>query len=320
MKVVPYTNSDFEEWDDFLSKCYNATFLHSRRFLSYHGVRFEDASLRILDRRGRLIGLFPAAVSPTDPKEVISHPGITYGGIVHGRELRGTNIIECLEQISSGYRARGFERLLYKAIPTVYQLSPSEDDLYALFRVGAERTRCDLSAAIDLPRWDGAPTRSLRNSLKRARNRGLRVESSIERLPEFWAILTKKLSKRHSTKPVHTLIEIQGLSENFPENIQLVTAILSSEVVAGVLLFHSSQTTHAQYGACNAQGAAAGALDFVIETSIRDAALRKLRYFDFGISNELDGTVLNAGLHRSKEKFGASGITHEFYSLRLGTR
>jgi Tfp pilus assembly protein PilF len=40
-------------------------------------------------------------------------------------------------------------------------------------------------------------------------------------------------------------------------------------------------------------------------------------YFSFGISTELDGTVLNDGLQVFKLKFGASGVVHETYSMSL---
>jgi hypothetical protein len=191
--------------------------------------------------------------------------------------------------------------------------------LYALHRLGATRSRCDLSAAIDLSRRDGPPTRSLRNSLKKARKNNVTVVKSNDYYPPFWDILSEKLSGRHDAVPVHTLDEIQDLAERFPENIQLVTGLRSSEVIAGTLLFHTAQTVHAQYGATNSHGADAGALDLVIETSIRDGARQKKRFFDFGNSNEQDGAVLNAGLHQFKVKFGASGVAHEFYSLQLGT-
>lgn len=319
MKVVSYTTSDSEAWDEFLGSCFNATFLHSRRFLSYHGSRFEDASLKILNKRGRLVGLFPAAINPSDPKEVVSHPGITYGGIVRGRELQGSDIIQCFEEIARVYCERGFERLLYKAIPTVYQLYPAEDDLYALFRQGAKRTRCDLSAAIDLSRRDGPPARA-RRALKKASKHGVRVEASTDRYQEFWVILSERLSSRYRTNPAHTLDEIRDLAARFPENIRLAVSLLDSELIAGLVLFETAQAVHAQYSASNETGACTGALELVTESCIRDAALQNKRYFDLGISSEQDGAVLNTGLYEFKTKFGASGIAHEFYSLKLCSR
>jgi lipid II:glycine glycyltransferase (peptidoglycan interpeptide bridge formation enzyme) len=41
------------------------------------------------------------------------------------------------------------------------------------------------------------------------------------------------------------------------------------------------------------------------------------RYFDFGISNEQEGRILNEGLYRFKVSFGAGGVVHEFYEVEL---
>ena len=41
-------------------------------------------------------------------------------------------------------------------------------------------------------------------------------------------------------------------------------------------------------------------------------------YFDFGRSTEGDGKSLNVGLAQYKETFGARGITHDCYELKIG--
>lgn len=316
MRIVSYASSDEAAWDSFLDSCINATFLHSRRFLGYHRSRFTDASLQVLDARGRLIGLLPAAVDPADPKAVVSHPGATFGGLLRGRSLQGADVIAALEGICRDYGDRGFESFTYKAIPIVYQMHPSEDDLYALHQLGARRNRCDLSSAIDLERRDG-PSRRLRRALNRASRHAVEVESRSARYEDFWSILTDRLSGRHNTVPTHTLDEILHLADLFPEHISLAVALDASEVVAGVVLFESGQTVHTQYSASSEKGTQMGALEAVTEACIQDATLRRKRYFDFGISSEQGGAVLNAGLFEFKAKFGASGVAHEFYRIGL---
>ncbi len=59
-----------------------ATFLHTRRFLAYHQDRFKDVSLLLANDKG-IVGLFPAALDPAEARTVVSHPGITYGGLLH---------------------------------------------------------------------------------------------------------------------------------------------------------------------------------------------------------------------------------------------
>jgi hypothetical protein len=43
------------------------------------------------------------------------------------------------------------------------------------------------------------------------------------------------------------------------------------------------------------------------------------RYFDFGVSNEQEGRILNEGLYRFKTSFGAGGVAQEFYKVELNT-
>jgi len=73
-----------EDWDDLVRRSCNGTFLHTRRFLSYHRDRFADRSLVLYGRRGRVAGVFPAAVSPADRETIVSHPSITGGSATAG--------------------------------------------------------------------------------------------------------------------------------------------------------------------------------------------------------------------------------------------
>jgi hypothetical protein len=56
MRVAPYSENGSAEWDEIVGRCPMATFLHTRRFLSYHGDRFRDASLFLQDEEGRVPG------------------------------------------------------------------------------------------------------------------------------------------------------------------------------------------------------------------------------------------------------------------------
>ena len=103
-----------------------ATFLHTRAFLAYHGDRFEDASLTLADDGGRLVGVMPAAVDPRDRGRVTSHPGATFGGIVHDGSLAGHAMLEALTVVAEHYRDRGFEHLRYAAVPFIYHRQPCE--------------------------------------------------------------------------------------------------------------------------------------------------------------------------------------------------
>src|SRR3712207_2892831 len=118
--VRRYRGQDAEAWDRLTAAAGNGTFLHERRFLAYHGERFRDLSLVVEDNRGRIIGVFPAALDPGRTDTVVSHPGLTYGGVVHKGALRGTAMLDVLQGICGMYREMGLQYLRYKVVPYIY--------------------------------------------------------------------------------------------------------------------------------------------------------------------------------------------------------
>jgi len=352
MQARAYTPSDAAQWDAFCAASPCATFLHTRRFLSYHGERFVDRSL-ILHDEGQWLGVIAAAQHPSEPTQVVSHPGITYGGLVHQGGLRGGRAIEALQAAAAHWAEQGYQRLLYKALPSIYQQAPAQDDLYALFRLGALRTRCDLSCSIDL-RASGPRTHPFSESqlqmpsqlpgqlsdqplatpcatlttnwprserrqrgIKKAAKASLHFAQGLELAPALWAVLQANLASRHGAKPVHTLAEITLLAERFPQHIGFHGALLGKELLAGVVSFSHGGVVHAQYIAASEVGQAACALDGLFDHLITQARKQGARIFDFGICNEDQGRVLNEGLYRFKSEFGGGGTVHEFYTLGL---
>ena len=318
MQLARYTDKDAAAWDGFLSSVPMATFFHTRRFLAYHGDRFQDVSLVLRDERGEIIGLFPAAVDPAESQRVVSHPGITFGGLLHDRGLYGDRMIEAFAALRAHYLESGFEALRYKAVPYVYHLAPSGDDLYALFRLGAARYRCDLSSSIDLVDRRMPSTRRMRG-VKKALKGHVSVHEGAEFIVPLWDVLKENLQKKYDAKPVHSVEEIVTLHTLFPRHIVFVAALLESEVIAGAVLFISPRVTHVQYIASGDLGYNLCALDAVFAHCIEQSAERGARYFDFGTSNEQEGQYLNLGLYQFKSEFGGGGVAYECYELKLNS-
>lgn len=321
LSVRAFTPADAEPWDDFCRGAHQATFLHSRRFLSYHGDRFVDRSL-VIERAGSIEALLPAAQDLCEPDCVVSHPGLTYGGFVHDHRLVGQQLIEGLQLAMNHFRSLGYRRLVYKAVPHIYHRVPAQDDLYALFRAGARRVRCDLSSTIDLAHRRSPSSRRRRGRYKADKAAvsivGQGVDASAEEcLSAFWKVLESNLASRHGVRPTHSLQEICLLSERFPDSIRALVARVHGRVVAGAIFFVTPVVWHAQYIASDDEGRQTCALDAVFEHAITAAARSGARWFDFGVSNEQSGKTLNAGLYQFKSEFGGGGTVHEFYELAL---
>lgn len=313
--VRPYSSSDEFAWDEFSAQCHQSTILHTRKFLNYHGDKFSDMSL-IIEQGKEIVALFPAAVSPHDDLSVVSHPGITYGGILHDSSLRGESIVACMALIAKYYSSLGFSSLLYKVVPKIYHKAPADDDLYAIFRLRGIQKRVDLSCAIDLNNRLSISDRRKRG-IKKSTNAGVIVSEDMHHLSALWEVLTENLLRKHNVSPVHNISEISSLIEKFPENIRCVCALLDGQVVAGVLLFVTATCIHSQYIASSEAGYYLSALDIVFDYCISLACSLEKRWFDFGISTEESGMILNDGLYRFKSEFGGGGVVHQFYELNL---
>lgn len=315
MDIRFYKDEDYDKWDEFVDASYNGTFLHKRKFLSYHKDRFNDKSLIIEKPNGKIIAIFPSSTDENDEKCIISHPGITFGGVITNK-LYGEKIIDLFEKICRFYYDLGYFKLKYKVVPQIYHVKPSQDDLYALFRIGGHRYRSDLAATIDLEeKLDFKRTR--RCWVKKAIKNFVEISSDIIYLEEFWNLLTENLKNRYNAIPVHNIGEIRNLADRFPKEIQFKFAKHENRVVAGVVLFLHKKVCHVQYMANNDKGKKIGALDLILKESIVEMKEAGIRYFDFGINNEENGRILNQSLYRFKRGFNSGGLTYEFYEVNL---
>ena len=313
--VRPYVESDREAWEALVDRSSNATFVHHRAFLDTAASSVEDRSL-VVERRGRLVGLLPAAVHPSEVTMLDSHPSTSYGGLVHDGSLGGPAMLEAFDELAEHAFHDGFDTLRYKAVPLAYQAVPAQDDLYALFRRGAARSRCELASVIDL----AAPpkvAKHRRRHLTRARQAGIEVVEDLDQAPLFWEVLVSRLPTSHQAAPQHTLADIQRLAAQLPGRITCVVARHGSRVVAGAVVLRTGQVDHAQYLAADDVGYRVSALDLVIEHLVDSAGARGARFVSLGTTTLHGGRSLNEGLHRYKSEFGAGSLVHETYDLPL---
>lgn len=314
MQAVSYSNSQSEVWDAFVRTSRNATFLHVRSYMDYHSDRFADASLLFYDEKCRLQGLLPANVD-LSTQTAWSHQGLTYGGLLLADDTRYETVREMLDAACLHYKKMGLQHFVYKCIPAIYSRYHSEEDLYWLYRKGATLTARSLSSCITL---DGAlPFSTLRGrKLHAAERAGLTVSVS-EEWGDFWELLSGVLRDRHGVRPVHTLGEITLLHSRFPGQIVLYAVKDSGAMLGGCVVYDTGRVAHVQYIAASEAGRKVGALDLLFYDVIQTYKDRGVPYFDFGISTESGGTVLNEGLLFQKEGFGGRGVVYDTYHIAL---
>ena len=209
------------------------------------------------------------------------------------------------------------ETWCYRPIPYIYARYPSQEDLYALFRLGAVLKQRKISSVIPSENALGFSTLRKRKVKKASQEQFCLLQD--EGWAEFWAVLRENLQERHQATPVHTLDEILLLHQRFPQNILLYRVCdTAGQTVAGTVLYVSQCAVHVQYIASTDRGRQCGAVDFLFDRLIHEH-FRSKKYFDMGTSVEQGGWFLNEGLIFQKEGMGGRAVVYDMYELPIRT-
>lgn len=314
IEVASFSKHDEAKWDEFVVNSTVPNLLFIRNYINYHEDRFIDRSLMCF-QRNELVAIFPAAESPVNGNEIISHPGLSFGGLVSKKNASQDIVEACLDEISKYFSECGYKKLTYKAVPHIYHTRPFEQDQYFLWKQGFICNRIDLSVSINLSRRIDLGSRRLRG-LKKASST-LSLSRNMFFIESFWKILDNNLKNRHSATPTHSLEEITLLISRFPKDIIPIFAVKDGKCIGGVIIYRSPQVHHAQYISASTEGQTLGALDFIFDDAVKSAREEGAAFFDFGISTTNNGRDLNQGLYSFKYEFGGGGTCQRFYTKEL---
>ncbi len=317
--VVPAREVSTEEWDGLiLDESSNGEFVNSRKYLSYHGSRFTDVSVAVMDEQSLTVrSVFPAVLRPEHPEEVVSHSGTTFAGLIY---LTGSMSVDELdahiELVESYYRSNGYTKLEMRLAPSVYHLQPREDFHYLLLKKGFRISGVHLVNVLNLKRLQDEAQVLLnykskrRNNIRRALEGGkliLRPENEIT--GDIWESVTENLDKKYHARPTHTLEEINRLLSFFPERISPYAARDTSGRYAALgLVFRFKRVFHTQYLDHDHDLQELYPNLFLIHHLILAAMKEGYDYLSFGGSTEQWGEVLNTGLFKFKDEFGGGAV------------
>lgn len=311
MEIRRYRREDKELWNSFVNKARNATFLFDRNYMDYHADRFDDNSFMFY-HKGKLKAVLPANVAGDT---LYSHQGLTYGGLLLDKKATVEDVLECFDSLNSWLRENGISKVVYKALPWIYQQYPSEEDLYALtWKCKAQLISRNIASTIFIDnKLKFAESR--KSGIRKAISLNIEVGESND-VDGFWHVLEDNLGNRYNAKPVHTANEMKLLMSRFPNNIRLYVAKMNGEIVGGTLIYVTPQVVHTQYISASVEGKKHGALDLLFDYII-NKVYANCRYFDFGKSTEQGGAYLNEPLIFQKEGFGGRGVCYDWYQWEL---
>lgn len=311
LEVRRYTSDKVCEWNRFVTQSKNGTFLFDRSFMDYHADRFTDSSLMVY-RQNALYALLPANIRGD---VLVSHGGLTYGGLVMSDRCTAKGVQETFAAINAFLRTISVRKVVYKAVPWIYHQQPAEEDLFALTSICQARLAIrDISSAI-VSEHRIPFTESRRSGIRKAHRKGLVVCESTD-FAAFWQILNDNLTSRYGVCPVHSAAELELLHSRFPDKIRLIMVFDGGHPLGGTVLFLTPQVLHVQYISATPEGKACGAVDILFDKVV-NSLFADYCYIDFGKSTSNDSADLNTSLIFQKEGFGARAVCYDTYEWTL---
>ena len=109
IEIKRYTPQEKQDWNNFVAKSRQGTFLFDRNYMDYHQDRFHDHSLMIF-YNGKLCALLPA--NEVVDKTLISHQGLTYGGLLTCNKMTAAITCQVFDAINIYLKGRGFQKVI----------------------------------------------------------------------------------------------------------------------------------------------------------------------------------------------------------------
>lgn len=320
MITVKRFNNNSPAWDNFVSSANNGTLFHTRRFLNYHHEgRFNDHSLEFF-KKGKLVGVFPAAIIETENSRIlVSHPGASVGSFAVPEDLTFADALEMVEQLIEYSKSENFNGIKLTQPPTIYSKRLSHYIDFALQKNGFMYVKREISSILFLEKSiDENLTKfksTHRTAVRKAEKSGVIVKQTDD-FASFYEILEKNLSIRHDVKPTHSLDELLHLKEIFPQKINLFGAYIEGKMVAGVVNFIATENVVLAFYISHDEAYQEVRPTNLLFYEIFEWAIqKKFSVFDFGIFTVNEKP--NFGLARFKENFGASGQFRDTLEIKL---
>ena len=319
-EIYRYTESNQSLWDDFVPNANNGTLFHLQSFLSYHPKsRFIDHSL-LINKKGKLFSVFPAAEKTIgDKRYLVSHPGSSVGSFVVPESLSIADSLNLVKILIIYSKEKNFDGIRITLPPTLYQRRLSNYMDFSFIKNNFKYLKRDITSILFLENSLQLTTDKFRSShkrsIKKAENDGVIIRQS-EDFISFYRILEKNLNIRHNVNPTHTVQELIKIHTLFPEKCNLFGAFIDEKMIAGVINFIiNKEVVLAFYISHDEAYKEYRPVNLLFYTIFGWAIESHFKIYDFGTFT-VDGSP-NMGLGRFKESFGASGIFRDTIEFKF---
>ena len=306
VEIIRYENRLKNDWDSFVDKAKNSTFLFKRDFIEYHNDKFDDFSL-IFYINNQIQALLPAnKVENT----LYSHQGLTYGGLIVDNNICKNGYFQLYDALKSFLEQKNFSSFVLKQQLSIYDVEISSWANQYFDKI----LKREMNLTADL--LNLSISKSKLKHYRKSEKRNFEIKKETDFL-SFWInVLQPLLWEKYKTKPVHSLKEIQYLKNKFPENIHQYSLYFDDKIIAGITLFVTDKVVKSQYGAATDLGKELRAMDYLFIYLLHFYKDLNYHYFDMGtVTNPNFKDNINAGLLQQKVELGCEVFDQFTFNL-----
>lgn len=321
VEVKRYTEELREQWDNLVAASVNGTFLHTRSFFDHNPQNASDDCSFVFYKKSKPVAVLPAVIYEREGLLTLhSHLRCTYGGFVVNTEVGVGEALDMVALLTEQAKALGVKKLIIRNAFRIFQNNVCDETDYAMWYHGFKILAREAELAIQLKEktaierlYNDATMRSIKKGKK-----SLTVAES-EDFESYWHMLTANLAAKHNVKPTHSYAQFCTLLDKVGrQHIKLFVASFEGKMAGGIVVFIvNGMALHAQYIASDLAYQEYRPLNLVIDYLNEWGFKEGYKYLNLGTANEDSGRVLNEGLLRFKEGFGARSTLRETMILEL---
>ncbi|MDP7396749.1 MAG: FemAB family PEP-CTERM system-associated protein [Lentisphaeria bacterium] len=280
MEIVEATNEHAAAWDEFVLNAPGATFYHQYKWKTALELAYRVRTHYCIAMQGRQVrGVLPLAEvrSLSGRQALVSTPYANYGGILADDDEIEAALLAHGRSLIEKVQAR---RLELKSL-----LRAEHAELAELLEYFSLVMKLDPDPEVV---WKGELNAKVRNQVRKAEKSGVTVETGVRHFRSFIDIL--RLNLRDHGTPTHAVRWHMALSELFGDQMEVSTAFVDGQPVAGVWLFFFRDTAIAHCGASCREHLRLCPNNLAYWNAIKLACERGCRHFDFARSRRTAGT------------------------------
>ena len=299
LEICELKKEDETAWDTYIHKSNSSTFYHQIGWKNVVEKTYRHKPVYLVAKdNGEIKGVLPlfSMKSVIFGKKLVSVPFASYGGVRADNKTIENALIGEAKRITED---SGAEYLELRDITAKQGLNLIERSLQVTSILELESD----SEVI----WNNMK-RDKRRGIKKAKEANLEIIWGLKGINDFYKIYARTMW--YLGTPVHSIKFFRNIIQEFPDNINIVTARYKNEAIASIFLLFFKESAISGWSGSLREYSGLYPNNLAYWEVLKYCCEKGYKFFDFGRS------MPNSGIHEFKKSFGSeTQYLHYHYYL-----